>query len=273
MNIQEVPLAQIEVGDRLRAIDEDYAALIAQSIKARGQMTPVEVRQNGEDGFILVSGGHRYRAAQLLQAETITASVVDCDDFEAELREIDENLFRRDLSELDRGAFFHRRKELEEQLAKVQKHGGDRVSDQAAKFGDLQSFTALAAEKLRISERSVQRTLQRFTKLAPDVRAKIAGTWLADHGAQLDALIKANPTEQRKVVALMFREREPFGDVASALREVRGVKDEEGLPPDTVAANRILTAWRKASPAAQEVAFKAIQAEQRKRQRRDAGEA
>lgn len=44
MNMQMIPLSQIDVGQRLRAIDPDNAAVIAASLQEIGQRQPIEVR-------------------------------------------------------------------------------------------------------------------------------------------------------------------------------------------------------------------------------------
>lgn len=231
MNITQIPLDQIQVGDRLRAVDEDWAAWIASDMAEKGQSTPIEVRAVGEDRYLLIAGGHRHRAAQIAGLETMFAIVRECSPLEAEMLEIDENLLRRELSELDRSTSLARRKELYEKLHPEAKHGANQHTGGVGKFANSSRFTAEVAEKLGISESVIQRSVRRYMRLAPDVRGLIAGTWLADHGAQLDALTKCDPLEQRRIVKALFREKNPPADVGAAVREIRGVKAAE---PDHV---------------------------------------
>lgn len=247
-----IPLDQIEPGERLRALDEDYAQLIAASMAEHGQMTPIEVRKGTKLPWRLVSGMHRLRALDLAGIKTAVAIHFESTPDEAELREIDENLCRRELAELDRGAFLARRQEVYERLYPATKHGGKRPAGSSRQSGDMVAggltmrFTADAAAKLRLSERVVQRSIQRFRYLEPDVRARVAGTWLADHGAQLDQLGGLAASEQRAVVVALFDapgggELAP-GSVGEALARVRGIAP--AVDPDR-AFNGILAAWRK----------------------------
>lgn len=57
-----LPLASIDLGDRLRPIDPVWAQAIAASFAERGQDQPIVVRPDGER-FVLVTGGHRLAAA------------------------------------------------------------------------------------------------------------------------------------------------------------------------------------------------------------------
>lgn len=67
-----LPLDQIEadylVRDRLTADPEDMAALV-ESLRARGQQTPIEVAALGHDRYGLISGWRRLRALRQLAAE------------------------------------------------------------------------------------------------------------------------------------------------------------------------------------------------------------
>lgn len=67
-----LPLDQIEadylVRDRLTADPEDMAALV-ESLRARGQQTPIEVAALGPDRYGLISGWRRLRALRQLAAE------------------------------------------------------------------------------------------------------------------------------------------------------------------------------------------------------------
>ncbi|MEH0069192.1 ParB N-terminal domain-containing protein [Pannonibacter sp. Pt2-lr] len=159
-----IPVADIHIGERLRTVDADYVAMLAASIGDIGLMHPIEVGAADRRGrYPLIAGAHRLAAYRNLTLTRFrrwwSASRVS----DAQLREIDENLMRRELSALDRAVFLARRKEIWEAKNPAARHGGDRRSDQVANVGDLKSgdligrFTADVAEKLELSERSVQR--------------------------------------------------------------------------------------------------------------------
>lgn len=215
MKIQQIPLARIRVGDRLRPENPAYVKAIAENAAEEvggvltGIRSPVGLRPlNGVEGFDwdLVTGAHRYAAAKLLGLDTIPAVVERLNQDEAKLREIDENLIRYDLSELDRAVFLAERKVVFERLNPAHRHGGDRRSVQVDKLGDLKRFTTEAAEKLGLSERSIQRSIARHDGIPPELRRRIAGSWLANSGAQLDALLRVPAEDRLAVVDVMLHE-------------------------------------------------------------------
>lgn len=70
--VQEVPLDSVQADYLLRdrlAVDEEALADLTESIRARGQQTPIEVVQL-EDGYGLISGWRRLEALRRLHAET-----------------------------------------------------------------------------------------------------------------------------------------------------------------------------------------------------------
>jgi len=249
MNVQELPIESIDAGDRLRSIDMDYVAFLAKSIEEHGLRQPIEVRKIGRSSkYALISGGHRLKAVSVLGHESIVANIVVANDLQAALLEIDENLFRRELSPLDRATFLARRKEVYEELHPETKHGGDRRSDQVDKLGHLiQSFSEVTAEKLGISERTVRRAVHLFQGIAPDVRQRIAGTWLAESGSQLDALAKLTPDDQRKIAEFVLQ--------WPGVRQVSEIARQlAGRPKPDVAGRleKFLAFWRKCDPEEQQ---------------------
>jgi len=244
----KIPVADIIVGERLRSVDTDYVDMLAISISEVGLMHPVEVGDaDKKKRYPLIAGAHRLAAAKKLGQVEIPAIVVSVKGLDAQLREIDENLMRRELTPLDRATFLARRKEIHEAKFPQARHGGDRKSDQVDKFGHLiGSFSAEVADKLDISERSVRRAITRYTKISPDVRAQIATTWIANKGAVLDALAKEPPETQRAVIVEMLAEKQPAKTFADALSRVRGPNLEEVLSADEREFKALMKAWRNA---------------------------
>jgi ParB family chromosome partitioning protein len=246
MNIEMIPVSDIEVGERLRTVDPDWAALIAASMQENGQRSPIEVRKVGRSGkYELISGGHRLAAMKLAGIDHAAAIVVKASDLEAKLLEIDENLCRRELSPLDKATFLAERKAVYEALHPETKHGGDRKTDQVLNLENLiASFADETAERLGFSKQTIARSVARYKNIMPDVRQKIVGTWLADSGQQLDELAKQEPDMQRQIA--------DFVDQWPAVRKVSEiVRQLAGRPKPTPPGviEKIAGIWRKASPA------------------------
>lgn len=247
--IVSIPVGSVDIGERLRIVDHDYVALLATSIEEVGLMQPIEVGKKTAKGrWPLIAGAHRLNAYMILGLREIPAIVVTASKLQAQLREIDENLMRRELTALDRATFLARRKEVHEALHPQARHGGDRRSDQVAKSGDLIArFTREVSAKLDISERSIQRAIARYSKIVPDVRAQIATTWIAGKGAILDALAKEPPETQRLLVAEMLAEKAPARSIAEAIARVRGPSIMEAIDEDEKSFAKLMIVWRGAS--------------------------
>jgi ParB family chromosome partitioning protein len=200
MNIQEIALADILVGDRLRPINDDYAAHIALSFEAEGQMTPIEVRTADKAGkHVLVFGAHRYAAAQSLDWKTIKAVVFEGDALQAELRQIEENLGRRDLSLLDRARFVARAKTLWEDQHPTLAGRRFSVAVRNGAATDVMSFEVSVAEKLGISQKAVQRAVavaKDLARLSGDIQNRLQNSPLADTPSVVAELLKAAPADE-----------------------------------------------------------------------------
>lgn len=245
---QTLKLADIIVTDRLRAVDPDRALFLAANIKEEGLNIPIEVRPAPKKPgkYVLVTGGHRHAAVTQLGWSEVDAVVLDVNPDQARLREIDENLYRADLTELDRAVFLAEKKRLYEKLNPAAKHGGDRRSDQVAIFGDLiPRFSQEACERLGMSERSLQRTLARAA-LEPEVRARIAGTPMANKGSDLDALLKLPPEQRLPVLDLLFSADEDApSSIGEAAQRLSGVRTATISEVDAQ-LDALMKAWRRA---------------------------
>ncbi|MBW2672670.1 MAG: ParB/RepB/Spo0J family partition protein [Deltaproteobacteria bacterium] len=86
-------------------IDPDRIAELAQSIRERGLLQPIVVRQDG-DRFEIVFGHRRYLAVRQLGLKTITATVREMNDADVALDRATENIQRDDLSPVEEGAIY-----------------------------------------------------------------------------------------------------------------------------------------------------------------------
>ena len=100
-------LANLPIGDirpnpsqMRQKIDGDDLAELAESIKSLGVIQPIVVRPL-EEGYELVAGERRLRAAKMAGLEFIPAIVVNMDDLASSLSALVENIQRKDLSAIE----------------------------------------------------------------------------------------------------------------------------------------------------------------------------
>lgn len=182
-----------------RIFDEEELAALAESIRQHGIIQPVIVRPVG-DGYELVAGERRWRAAQMAGLEEIPAVVRPMPDQEAALVSLVENVQRESLH------FF----EEAEGYQRLLREFGLTQEELAEKVGRTQSSIA---NKLRL------------LRLAPEVREVISREMISERHAR--ALLRLNSTE-RQLAALEEAVRKRL-----TVRELEGVverlaREEEG---------------------------------------------
>jgi hypothetical protein len=156
------PIAKIKIDKRFRTVDRSKVAPLAESIKTLGMLTPIIITPEGK----LVAALHRVEACKLLGMDEIPVTIRNYDRLRAELAEIDENLMRSELTELEKAECIHRRKQIYEQLFPQTKAGGDRKSQKVKsnrQDGDLktQRFTADAAKTMGTPQKERFSVMQR----------------------------------------------------------------------------------------------------------------
>ena len=237
--LQSLPVGEIVVGDRLRKVDPAWVEVLADSMRDVGQIAPIAVRQTFRPGelrptqWTLVDGAHRIEAARLLGWAEVAVHVTTVD-ARAELREIDANLIRNELTALDRARFLAERKRLYERLHPETERGANydperggfgesstkSQSGQPGHTGDAPRFSADAAEKTRLSERTIRRAVQLAERLNPDAVELLAPLPVADKEAELRRLAATDPAHEQVRVAKMLAGHdlpEPAQTVAEAI--------------------------------------------------------
>ncbi len=215
--LKSIPISQIFVGERVRPVDDEHALALAASMADRGLINPITVRptpaaNGGKTPYTLVAGGHRLRAAEMNQWEEIDAMIVATDMVEAQLMEISENLFRNELSALDRGIFVVKFREIyEEKFGAVRRGGNTFISD--AKGSKGHDAPSVFAPGRQISERVQERlgigpdTYKRATriglKISPALRSAVRGTEAENDQKLLLELAKMPDAEQAGIVGAL----------------------------------------------------------------------
>lgn len=246
-----IPIDQIIIPERLREVEEDHALAISQSIVEHGLLNPITVRPTPASkggNYTLIAGAHRLRAMVLLEEKEIDAVLVAADRDEALLLEITENVFRNDLSKLDRAIFVTTYRDVwERKYGKVEagRPGNNRANiAQLIEDEATAGFSLHVAERLGLSRRAVEYAQTIGKLLHRDLRQAIRGTSAADNQSALLKLAKFEPAKQRQA-AIAFRE---VGDLK---RTFEIIDDSPKMKPDKQVAllSSLIDAWDRASEA------------------------
>lgn len=205
--MKSIPIASIDASSRLRPVDELNAQAIAASIEEHGLIQPIVVRPDG-DGYRLTAGGHRLAAMTLLGwqdlkvGEHVVIRAEETDD-DALTTEIHENVFRGDLSALDRAIALAEAKRIYE-AKRGETRGRPRkgienkedkiVAETAIIFSER--FTADAAKRIGLSERQIREAVSIANALSPSAIKALRGTMIADNQNELRLLAKYAASEQ-----------------------------------------------------------------------------
>ncbi|MEO9612604.1 MAG: ParB/RepB/Spo0J family partition protein [Nitratireductor sp.] len=246
-----ISIKDIIVPERLREVDGDHALAIQASIVEHGLLNPITVRSTpaAKDGkFTLVAGAHRLRAVELLDEREIEALIVAADQDEAILIEVEENLFRHDLSSLDRAIFVQTYRDVWERKYGKVRRGNPKLSnsvnltellaDEAAK-----GFAAHTADKLGLSISAIERAQRIAQNIHPDLRAGLRSTPIADNQSTLLRLAKMEPAKQKQAAVALKK----TGDLSAALRVVDHQAQPKKPDPQMQILGRLADAWERAS--------------------------
>ena len=115
MQITKLKLTDITVKERLRGVDSEKVERLKESILRIGLIHPITV-----SGGVLVAGLHRLTAFKELGLEEIDCHIIDEDELLKKEIEIDENLYRNELTVLEKGKMEAMKKKNEEEWMKRQ---------------------------------------------------------------------------------------------------------------------------------------------------------
>lgn len=205
-----VPLEFIDDTDRIRPVDPAWAEVMADDLSRGVELPPVvirpaippEVREGAR--FALVIGGHRIEAHRLAGRPLIRADIVPMSRAEARIREVDENLKRHELNALDRCLMLLERKRAWVEVYPETKHGGDGKHKESLRNSKSQSlrldqpgrFSSEAADRVGLSERSVQADIELAARIEPVAIPEIRRSGLVDNASELRRLASYPAADQ-----------------------------------------------------------------------------
>ena len=114
---------------------------LAESIRTQGVLSPLLVRPLTENGFEIVAGARRYRAAQMAEQETVPVRIVNLTDVAALEAQLVENLIRAEVHPMEEAQGFRALLDLDEPKYSIEQI--------AAKVGKSPVFVA---SKLKLAD-------------------------------------------------------------------------------------------------------------------------
>jgi len=150
--LRDIPVDLITPNPRQprRAFDEAALAELAESIRARGVLQPIVVRELPGGRYELVAGERRLRAARMAELDTIPAMVRDADERDQLDIALAENMARVDLNPIEEARACAM---LVEDLGLTKEEVGRRVGRSRVAISNLIRLLDLPEEALELIER------------------------------------------------------------------------------------------------------------------------
>lgn len=150
VSLMELELSQVHPNRRQprQRFDEEAIGLLADSIVAEGIVQPIVVRDAGE-GYEIIAGERRWRAAQRAGLRTIPAIVRQADDRESLILALAENVAREDLNPVEQARAYA---VLADELDLTQAEIGRRLGKSRAAVANTLRLLELPDEVLEMIE-------------------------------------------------------------------------------------------------------------------------
>ena len=154
-SISEIPLQYIYANPDQPRHDFDQEALeeLAQSIKEHGVISPITLRKNSANNYMIIAGERRYRASKMVGLETIPAYVRTAKDEQVMEWALIENVQREDLNAIEIALAYQK---LMDDHQLTQEKMADRVGKKLATVATYLRLLKLPAEiQLGIKEKKI----------------------------------------------------------------------------------------------------------------------
>ncbi|CAN7162879.1 ParB N-terminal domain-containing protein [Mesorhizobium amorphae] len=204
----KIAISAIDIPTGRRRLDPAWVETVADLFSSQGQLSPIEVLADGPR-FRLVFGHHRLAAAKLLGWAEVEAVVKDAlaftDAAEIRLREITENLARRELSVLDRAVDIASWREIYEATHLLNTKGGRprKIDPEETSLKFETSFSDAARKVLDISRPTLFRALKIAT-IPASVRDEISLRPIADNQSDLLLLAAVDDVGRQAAIGVLI---------------------------------------------------------------------
>ncbi len=208
----KVRVAEIRVPEkRLRATQPETVKRIAEGMRDLDQLQAIGL----DEDLNLVFGLHRYLAAKVNGWELIEAEVRPYSAREAKLAEIQENLFRGELSALERAEHIQAMNEELDALGLRAKRG-QRVT-KSEKFSHLKTGEEMAKE-MGVTSRTLRRDSKIASSIPAPLREMVRGSSLENNQRELERLGR-RPLMEQVAAIMVTRARDAAGIKSPGVRD------------------------------------------------------
>lgn len=204
----KVKIDEIKVNPRRRAALESDIEELAFSISEIGLLNPITLTGD----YTLIAGLHRLEAVKLLGWTEVECVITELEGLAAELAELDENFARANLSPLEIGELYKRRKDIYEALYPEAKAGtAQAIGMNKAKGNNVdcnlqsrrKSFIEDTASVTGSHPSTIARHIKIATELTPEAKKTLRGAKKPVSSTALKKISKLAPDQQKEVSSLL----------------------------------------------------------------------
>ena len=127
MNVLQIPLNKLKISDlnvrNILTSEEDETTIndLAADIKKNGLINPITIRKSGSDNFEIIAGQRRFMACKSINMESISCSIIDVADQQAEEISLVENVQRNQMTNIDKIKSYSKLYDVYKDINKVAK--------------------------------------------------------------------------------------------------------------------------------------------------------
>jgi ParB family transcriptional regulator, chromosome partitioning protein len=244
--VVELPVDNIQIGERARPFSEPEVAALVDLIEEFGQTTPILVRRT-KAGFVLVDGLHRLEATKRSGLAKIPVRAYEMTDIEARMLEASQNLVGG-LSPLDDAVFLAVWKKAHLEKYPETAPGVAGALARHGLQGNSSSFAEIVATKRAISVRQVRKIIAAGDRLGRNDLTLLRSSPNAITLKDLEAIGKIGDDGQRARIVARMASGEAKS-VKDAWRHIAAEDSGEKAPvkdPVEAAFNALSKAWERA---------------------------
>ena len=236
-NVQSLPVADIEIEERLRIASDTAVASIVSSIQEVGSILQPLLVRRVKGGYRLMDGLHRLTAAKQVGLEEVPVKVSECTNDQAIRIEVDANVAGAPLTPLDMAVFLAAHKELYERENPETRRGSAGGRAKNGVLTDIMSastFSANAAEVFGKGDRHIRRLISVGEKLSREEIALLRDAPKKVQFKDLEHIAKCGEPEDRSAICTALG----TGDAKSA-KEVLDRKKAAGAQVQSTTGQQV----------------------------------